>query len=178
MPPQRAERLRPPRTLDQLLRRHDPRGQTVPATVSPGAVAMPDVTPHSALLAGSGPRRCQPTGALRPRVARSSEHGGHGQSSSAGMKEGAEYATFPPLSGDRHPSANHPLPDLVPHPRIPARHHQRGPDRALLPGPSRSSRRPRHVSSQGSARQPGIRPDVRQPRAQFAAPSRASDHRA
>jgi len=45
--------------------------------------------------------------------------------------EGDESATFPPLPGDRYPSAGHPLPDLRPHPRLPAGHHQRGPDRAL-----------------------------------------------
>lgn len=28
------------------------------------------------------------------------------------MLEGDEYATFPPLPGDRYPPAGHPLPDL------------------------------------------------------------------
>jgi hypothetical protein len=59
-----------------------------------------------------------------------------------------EHATFPPLPGDRHPSAGHSLPYLRPHPRLPARQHQRGLDRALPPGPSRSSRHPRRVTSQ------------------------------
>jgi len=56
--------------------------------------------------------------------------------------EGDEHATFPPLPGDRHPSAGHPLPDLRPHPRLPAGQYQRGPDRALPPGSSRGARHP------------------------------------
>jgi len=56
--------------------------------------------------------------------------------------EDDEHAPFPPLPGDCHPSAGHPLPDLRPHPRLPARQHQRDPDRALPPGPPRSARHP------------------------------------
>jgi len=77
-----------------------------------------------------------------PRVARSREHGGQGHSGRAGIMEGDEHATFPPLPGDHHPSAGHPLPDLRPHPCIPAGQHQRGTDRALPPGPSRGARHP------------------------------------
>src|SRR5580704_7903319 len=39
-----------------------------------------------------------------------------------------EQVTFPPLPCDRYPSSGHPLPDLPPHRRVPARHPQRGPD--------------------------------------------------
>jgi hypothetical protein len=68
--------------------------------------------------------------------------GGQGHSSRAGIMEGDEHATFPPLPGDHHPSAGHPLPDLRPHPCIPAGQHQRGIDRALPPGSSRGARHP------------------------------------
>jgi hypothetical protein len=60
----------------------------------------------------------------------------------AGIIEANEQVTFAPLSCDRYPPAGHPLPDLPPHRGVPARQPQRGPDRALPPGPSRSARRP------------------------------------
>ncbi len=68
-----------------------------------------------------------------------------------GMKRGwhnrgNEQFKYPPLPGDRHPSSGHPLPDLPPHRRLPARPPQRGPDRALPPGPSRSARPPSPVT--------------------------------
>jgi hypothetical protein len=73
---------------------------------------------------------------------------------------GDEYATFPPLPCDRYPAAGHPLPDLRPHPRPPARQHQRGLDRALPPGPSRSPRHSRRVNgSRPSAAE--FHPDAR-----------------
>jgi len=53
-----------------------------------------------------------------------------------------EQVKFPPLSCHCHPSAGHALPDLRPHCRIPPRQDQRGPDRALPPGPSRKPRPP------------------------------------
>jgi hypothetical protein len=59
-----------------------------------------------------------------------------------GIIEANEQVTFAPLSCDRCPPAGHPLPDLPPHRGVPARQPQRGPDRALPPGPSRSARRP------------------------------------
>src|SRR6266516_1548254 len=66
--------------------------------------------------------------------------------------EGDEYATFPPLPGDRHPPADHPLPALRPHPRLPARQHQRGADRALPPGPPRSTRHPHPLTEPAPTR--------------------------
>jgi hypothetical protein len=53
---------------------------------------------------------------------------------------GDEQFRFPPLPCDRYPSSGHALSDLPPHRRIPARQPQRGPDRALPPGPPRSAR--------------------------------------
>jgi hypothetical protein len=81
-----------------------------------------------------------------PRVARSSKDRGQGHSGGAGIMEDDEYATFPPLPCDRYPSAGYSLPDLRPHPRLSARQHQRSPDRALPPGPSRSPRHPRRIT--------------------------------
>jgi hypothetical protein len=57
-----------------------------------------------------------------------------------GIIEGNEQITFPPLPRDRHPSAGDPMPALPPHRRLPARRHQRDPDRALPPDTSRSAR--------------------------------------
>jgi len=51
-----------------------------------------------------------------------------------------EQVKFPPLPGDRDPSAGDALPDLPSDRRLPARQPQRGADRALPPGPSRSAR--------------------------------------
>ena len=48
----------------------------------------------------------------------------------------------PPLPCDCDPASGHALPDLPPDGRMPAREPQRGPDRALPPGPSRSARHP------------------------------------
>jgi hypothetical protein len=108
------------------------------------------------------------------------EHGGQGHSSRAGIMEGDEHATFPPLPGDHHPYAGHPLPDLRPHPRIPARQHQRGPDRALPPGPSRSARHPIPVTGSRLCPAGDSAADVCQPAAQLAAglgpPARQRSH--
>jgi hypothetical protein len=71
---------------------------------------------------------------------------GPGRSSRAGIPRSDEHGTFPPLPRDRHPSAGHPLPDRRPYPRLPARQHQPGLDRALPPGPSRSAGHPRPVT--------------------------------
>jgi hypothetical protein len=79
--------------------------------------------------------------------------------------EGDEYATFPPLPGDRHPSAGHPLSALRPHPRLPARQHQRGSDRALPPGPPRSTRYPHPITEPALGRGRHSTVDVRQPKA-------------
>jgi hypothetical protein len=74
---------------------------------------------------------------------------GPGHSGRAGIIRSNEHGTFPPLPGDRHPSAGHPLPYLRPYPRLPARQHQRCLDRALPPGPSRSVRHSRPVTEPG-----------------------------
>jgi hypothetical protein len=63
-----------------------------------------------------------------------------------------EQVKFAPFPGDRHPAAGHALPDLPPHRRVPAREGQRGPDRALPPGPSRSARPPFPVAGRGDPR--------------------------
>ena len=60
--------------------------------------------------------------------------------------------TFPPLPRDRYPSSGHPLPDLPPHHRVPAREGQRNPDRTLPPRPSRSARPPFPVAGHGDPR--------------------------
>ena len=72
-----------------------------------------------------------------------------GQCGGAGIMRRDEQFKFPPLPGDRHPSSGHALPDLSPHRRVPARQPQRGPDRALPPGPSRSARPPFPVAGPG-----------------------------
>jgi hypothetical protein len=78
----------------------------------------------------SGPARSR--GAALPRGARKvSPVWHHG---------GDEQVQFPPFPGDRNPSSGYPLPDLPPHSRVPTRQPQRGPDRALPPGPSGSAR--------------------------------------
>ena len=51
-----------------------------------------------------------------------------------------ERVIFSPVPCDRYAASGHPLPDLPPHRRLPARHPHRSPDRALPPGPSRSAR--------------------------------------
>ncbi len=65
---------------------------------------------------------------------------GHG--GGTGTTGGDGQARFPALPRDRHPSSGHPLPDMPPHPRLPARESQRCPDRALPPGPPRNTRPP------------------------------------
>jgi hypothetical protein len=65
--------------------------------------------------------------------------------SACGTSSGQDHSTFPPfppLSCDRYPAVGHPLRDLPAHRGVPARQPQRGPDRALQPGPSRSARIP------------------------------------
>jgi hypothetical protein len=119
-----------------------------------------------AYLSSAGRQRQR---SVMPRVARSREHEGQGHSSRAGIMEGDQHATFPPLPGDRHPAAGHPLLALRPHPRPPARQHQRGPDRALPPGPSRSPRHPRPVTEPRDSPAGDATADVRQIRDELAA---------
>jgi hypothetical protein len=100
---------------------------------------------------------------------------GRGHRNRAGIIEDDEQVTFRPLPGDRHPFAGHPLPDLPPHRRIPARPPQRGPDRALPPGPSGSARPRIPVTDCGDPRYPrGYR---RRPRSALGRPCRAPDWR-
>jgi uncharacterized protein YdeI (YjbR/CyaY-like superfamily) len=68
---------------------------------------------------------------------------GQGPCDGAGIITGDEQVTFPALPRDHHPASGHALPDLPPHRRAQAREPQRGPDRALPPGPSRRPLRPR-----------------------------------
>jgi hypothetical protein len=122
-----------------------------------------------------------PERALMPRVARSSEQRVQGHSGRAGIMEGDEHATFPPLPGDRYPSAGHSLPDLRPHPRLPARQHQRGPDRGLPPGPSRSARPPRRLTESGLSAAREVHPRTPRARSGLAADlgsQGVGDHRA
>src|SRR5260370_7516486 len=56
--------------------------------------------------------------------------------------EGDKHVTCPAVPPDRHPASRQPRPDLPPHRRLQAREPQRGADRALPPGPSRSARPP------------------------------------
>jgi hypothetical protein len=72
---------------------------------------------------------------------------------------GDEQFRFPPLSCHRHPTSGHALPDLPPHGRVPARHHQRGADQALPPGPPRNARPPVPVA--GPAERPSREPSLR-----------------
>jgi len=67
---------------------------------------------------------------------------GQGPCDGAGIIRGDEQVTFPALPRDHHPASGHALPDLPPHRRAQAREPQRGPDRALPPGPSRRPLRP------------------------------------
>jgi hypothetical protein len=55
------------------------------------------------------------------------------------MEANEQVNTFSPLPRDGHPAAGYALPSLPPHGRLPPRHHQRRPHRALSPGPSRST---------------------------------------
>ena len=65
---------------------------------------------------------------------------GHG--GGTGTIGGDEQVKFSAVPRDRHPSSGHPLPDMPPHHRLPAREGQRCPDRALPPGPPRNTRPP------------------------------------
>ena len=73
---------------------------------------------------------------------------------------GDEQFTFPPLPGDRYPSSRHALPDLPPHRRLPARQPERGPDRALPPGPPRSAGPPFPATGHRDQHHPPMPPRV------------------
>ncbi len=68
-------------------------------------------------------------------------------SSEAGIIEANEQLIFTPFPCHRHPASGHPLRDLPADRGLPARHPQRGADRALPAGPSRSARPSRPVRS-------------------------------
>ena len=57
-----------------------------------------------------------------------------------GIRKANEQVVCPPFPRDCHPAAGHPLPDLLACRRIPARHPDRGSDRALPPRLSWSTR--------------------------------------
>jgi len=65
---------------------------------------------------------------------------GHG--GGTGTIGGDDQVKFSAVPRDRHPSSGHPLPDMPPHHRLPAREGQRCSDRALPPGPPRNTRPP------------------------------------
>jgi hypothetical protein len=65
-----------------------------------------------------------------------------GHRGGTGSTGGDGQVKFPALPRDRHPSSGHPLPDMPPHHRLPAREAKRSPDRALPPGPPRNTRPP------------------------------------
>ncbi len=88
-------------------------------------------------------------GALTCRVESArQERTGQDHSGGTGIIEANEQVTFPPLPGDRNPTAGHPLPDLPPDRGLPPGA-QRGAYRALPQGPSRSARPPRPVAAAG-----------------------------
>jgi hypothetical protein len=80
-----------------------------------------------------------------------------GHSGEAGIIRGDEHVKFPALPCDHHPASGHALPDLPPHRRVPAWEPQRGPNRALPPGPPRSARPPCPVADR---RTPQHRPQM------------------
>jgi len=71
---------------------------------------------------------------------------GQDHSSEAGIIEANEQLIFTSLPRYGHPASGHPLRDLPTDRGLPARHPHRGADRALPPGPSRSSRASRPVT--------------------------------
>jgi hypothetical protein len=110
-------------------------GATGRADVVPGAPsAMPPQHPplDGAVVSRTPLSGAASTGAQRGHRGETGTPGGDGQ------------AGFPALPRDRHPSSGHPLPDMPPHHRLPARAGQRCPDWALPPGPPRNTRPPLH----------------------------------
>jgi len=106
---------------------------------------VPDESGHSfgrVLTGGFQPRQCTdlPPSALIgpvPRTRRTGKGSRRGWRCTVG-----EQVKFPPFPGDRDPSSANTLPDLPSDRCLPAGQPQRGPDRALPPGPSRSTRPP------------------------------------
>lgn len=115
----------------------------------PGSACWPR---HPAGAAGSATRAGHRSRQLLPRGVRVVQAHRQNQCGGAGIMKGDEQFTFPPLPRDHYPPSGHTLPDLPPHHRLPARQGQRGPDRALPPGPSRSARPTFPVASPGDPR--------------------------
>jgi hypothetical protein len=100
----------------------------------------------------------------------------HGHSGRAGKMRGDEYATFPPLPGDRHPPADHPLPALRPHPRLPpgnisevlTEHYRRAHPEALGTPPNKTEPAPNAAGDPTA--------DVRKPSAHLRRATGASNH--
>jgi hypothetical protein len=80
---------------------------------------------------------------------------GQDHSGGAGIIEANDQLIFTSLPCHRHPASGHPLRDLPADRGLPARHPQRGADRALPAGTSRSARPSRPVRS---AARPGTPP--------------------
>jgi hypothetical protein len=100
---------------------------------------------------------------------------GQDRSSGAGIMEANEQLILTPFPCHRHPASGHPLRDLPADCGLPARHPQRGADRALPPRPSRSARPSRPVRSAARPSTPpvaspaAIAPNPERPRTQSVA---------
>jgi hypothetical protein len=70
---------------------------------------------------------------------------GQDHPSGTGIIEPNEQLIYPPFPCHRLPASGHPLRDLQAHRGLPSRHSQRGANRPLPPGPSRSARPVRKV---------------------------------
>jgi len=116
-------------------------GGTVSRRSRAGTTGQADVVPRAP---SAMPPHLTPLDSTVRYPARRERGGQHrarrGHCGGTGTTGGDEQARFPALPRDRHPSSGHPLPDMPPHPRLPAREGQRCPDRALPPGPPRNTR--------------------------------------
>ena len=111
-------------------------GGTVSRRSRAGTTGQADVVPGAP--PAMPPQHAPPDSAVRypARRVRGGQHRAlRGHCGGTGTTGGDGQVRFPALPRDRHPSSGHPLPDMPPHRRLPAREGQRCPDRALPPGP-------------------------------------------